>query len=139
MKINKTKINYLFPSMFSKSIFFSFLLHLFLYCFHKLFLKLEQILHLHHKFIDSLWKKNLEKLFWTHFKIIFHDYWKKDVKHLNDGKSIVEKDQQKKDGKKTGQGYCIHSITLSSFQFFLALQLRHNPCIKELFRLEFRV
>ena len=45
----------------------------------------------------------------------------------------------KKNGKKTGQGYCIHSITLSNFQFFLALQLRHNPCIKELFSLEFRV
>ena len=139
MKINKTKINYLFPSMFSKSIFFSFLLHLFLYCFHKFFLKLEQIPHTCIINLLALCEKKREKLFWTHFKIIFHDYWKKDVKHLNDGKSIVEKDQQKKDGKKTGQGYCIHSITLSSFQFFLALQLRHNPCIKELFRLEFCV
>ena len=112
--------------MFSKSIFFSFLLHLFLYCFHKFFLKLEQIPHTCIINLLALCEKKREKLFWTHFKIIFHDYWKKDVKHLSDG-------------KKTGQGYCIHSITLSSFQFFLALQLRHNPCIKELFRLEFRV
>ena len=71
--------------------------------------------HLRHRFVGALWKKKiLEKLFWTRFKKIFNDHWKKDAKNLNDLWQRCEhtlyflhlfyKDHWKKDEKKMKKG-----------------------------------
>ena len=60
MKVNVTKITCLFSLCLCD--FF------YLYCLRKLFLKLEQILQLRHRFVDSLIKTNLCKIIWNRYQ-----------------------------------------------------------------------
>ena len=67
MKVNVTKITCLFSLCLCD--FF------YLYCLRKLFLKLEQILQLRHRFVDSLIKNKIfVKLFGTGIKMTFNDH-----------------------------------------------------------------